>query len=100
MGKQEFYKIPKAKREEIWKLLVDIEVAVSRSKGIVQNDMMLTQEDELDTFYFAVNDIIEDLITAKHKVNDTKELYYTEVYDEDGEVIEHFHATSQEGDTK
>lgn len=96
MGKQEFYKIPAESRKEIWDKLTKIEAAVASSKGLVQNDMMVTQEEQLDTFYYAINDIIDDLMDVKHEVNDTKELYYTEVYDEDGEVVEAFYEGEEE----
>lgn len=92
MGKQEFYKIPEKNRTEIWNKLTKIQAAVASSKGLVQNDMMVTQEEQLDTFYYAINDIMDDLLDVKHEVNDTKELYYTEVYDEDGEVVKAFYA--------
>ena len=88
MSKLEYYKLTEIDRREIWNKLEKIEKAVSKSKSIVQNEMPLTQEDELDTFYFAINYIIEDLMDTKHLVNDSKKLFYTEIYDENGDTIE------------
>lgn len=88
MDKIKYYKLREADRKEIWNKLESIEKAVSKSKSIVQNEMPLTQEDELDTFYFAINDIIDDLMDAKHLVDESKKLFYTEIYDEDGNTIQ------------
>lgn len=87
MEKIEYYKLTEIDRKEIWNKLERIEKAVSKSKGIVQNEMPLTQEDELDTFYFAINDIMDDLMDTKLLVNDSKKLFRTEIYDENGDTI-------------
>lgn len=88
MGEIKYYKLTETDRKEIWNKLESIEKAVSKSKSIVQNEMPLTQEDELDTFYFAINDIMDDLMDTKLLVNDSKKLFYTEIYDENGDTIE------------